>query len=133
MYRGKLLDCDSNLDQDGERLRPILKDVPAAVAELDQYQHQKAKIRRLAYAGGVGLGMILAGFLASRLTKNAETSRDFRVMGIGGGGIVIAISLLSGLASLNSTSEHLGNAVKEYNQARPSDPIELQFSTGIEF
>ena len=133
LYRGKMLDCDSNLEQDAERLRPIMQDVPAALAELDSYQHSKAKVRELAYGGGLGLGMALGGFIASRLTQDSSVARDYRLMGIGGGLIVIGATLISGLTTLAASSEHLGKAVKEYNQARPGDPIELQFTTGIEF
>src|SRR5690348_3928332 len=34
-YRGKWLECDSNVSRDGEALRSIMNDVPSAIAELD--------------------------------------------------------------------------------------------------
>ncbi len=133
IYRGKQLDCDSNLERDAERLRPVFKDVPEAIAELDMYQKTREQVRSLGYAGGLGLGMAFTGFLLSRTTTNEQTARDWRVMGIGGGLLVLGITLATGLVALGNASDHLGNAVKQYNQARPGDPIEFQFSTGFDF
>ncbi len=133
IYRGKQLDCDSNLERDAERLRPIFQSVPEAIAELDQYQKTRDQVRNLGYAGGLGLGMVLSGFIFSRATTNEQTARDWRTMGIGGGLIVLGITLATGLIALGAASDHLGNAVKQYNQAKPADPIEFQFSTGFDF
>jgi hypothetical protein len=133
LYRGKTLNCDSHLGPDAEKLRPILTEVPAALAELENYQKGRAQVRKLAYAGGVGLGMILGGFLGSRLTSNASVARDYRTMGVGGGILVLGVTLLSGYSALGAASEHLGNAIKQVNQARPEDPIEIRFSLGIDF
>lgn len=133
LYQGRMVDCDSNLDRDGEGLRPVLNQVPAAIAELDSYQKKRKEIMKLSYAGGVGLLAILGGAFGSRLTSNEATSRDLRSIGIGSGILILGVTLITGYTSLKATHRHLGDAVKKYNDARPGDPIELQFSTGVEF
>src|SRR4051812_29991991 len=59
VYRGHEFNCDSNVHQDAEHLRPIVKDVPEALNELNLYQKNKRSIRVLAYVGTIGLLVII--------------------------------------------------------------------------
>ncbi|MBL7714888.1 MAG: hypothetical protein JNL01_05430 [Bdellovibrionales bacterium] len=133
VYQGRTLDCDSNLDRDGEGLRPVLNQVPASIAELDSYQKKRKEIMKLSYAGGVGLLAILGGSLSSRLTSDPNSAKDLRTAGIASGVLILGVTLITGYTSLRSTQSHLNEAVKKYNDAKPGDPIELQFSTGVDF
>src|SRR5690348_8101983 len=48
-YRGQTINCDSNLRWDGENLRPIFEDNPAAINELNAYQSNRRSLNNLAY------------------------------------------------------------------------------------
>ncbi|MDR3607338.1 MAG: hypothetical protein P4M08_08155 [Oligoflexia bacterium] len=125
VYQGRTLGCDSNLGPDGERLRPILSTVPGASAELDQYQRQQRRLRATAYAGSAGLVLLLAGILGGGGTGK-------KIMYLSGGSIFLG-SIALGLAAIHTNESKLGDAVDTYNRARPNDPIQLQFNTGIGF
>src|SRR4051794_17788082 len=45
VFEGKRLECDSNVGRDAGRLRPIMKDVPSALIELNAYQQNRQKIK----------------------------------------------------------------------------------------
>jgi hypothetical protein len=140
VYQAKALDCDSNVQRDGENLRPILQDTPAAVAELDTYQHNRRTLRSAAYVASAGLLVALVGFFATRGDNNF---RDFSPGGNGalrpaaylmlGGAALAAGSFVYGFTVYKTNETHLGNAVSEFNKTHPGNPIELQFSTGISF
>jgi hypothetical protein len=125
VYEGKTVGCDSNLKADGDRLRPILRPVPEAIAQLDQYQRSQRILRTTAYTGSAGLFLLLTGLFAGQSGgKNA-----FYL-----GGLAVFFGSLSyGLISLRTNEAKLGDAVETYNRARPEDPIELQFKTRIGF
>ncbi|OFZ19872.1 MAG: hypothetical protein A2X94_14520 [Bdellovibrionales bacterium GWB1_55_8] len=149
LYRGQQIPCDSIVRQDAERLRPIIEDVPAAVLELNKYQKNRRDIRKAAYFGTAGIVLATAAFFisqqyhdsASELQQQGDTSGAqaqssksdiFKALTWGGlaltgGTIVFGISLL------RTNELHLGNAVREFNDARPETPIELQFTTEIRF
>ncbi len=92
LYKGKILDCDSNVQRDAERLRPIVQDVPAAVAELDIYQRKRQNMRVAAYGVSAGLMLVLVGGLL--LPKNFFENSGGSV---GGAGIPIrGFSLAAG-------------------------------------
>jgi hypothetical protein len=125
VYEGKTVGCDSNLKADGDRLRPILRSVPAAIAQLDQYQRSQRVLRTTAYTGSSGLLFLLAGLFAGQGGgKNA--------LFLGGAALFFG-SLGYGLISLRTNEAKLGDAVETYNHARPEDPVELQFKTRIGF
>lgn len=133
MYQGKLMDCDSNLHPDAEKLRPIISDVPAAIAELDTYQLNRYSIRRLAYTSTMGLALAGIGTLiASQYFSGTQQVlvRNFTVIP---GLLITGGSAVYGFSLLKVNEKHLTNAVEFYNQARPDNRIELQFSTGIRF
>lgn len=124
-YDGKVIGCDSNVRADGEGLRPLLKDVPAANAQLNIYQQNRAALQNTAYFGTLGLVALIAGAVAGRGTGK-------QVMLLTGGS-VMAGSFLYGFTSLRANEKHLDEAVRLHNLAKPDRPIELQFSTGIAF
>lgn len=137
-YDGKVYGCDSNIGQDAERLRPILEPVPEAIAELDQYQGNRARIRTAAYVGTGGLLlMVLGNLISTRFydSNNAptDTSNIIRSAALLGGAGVMAGSFVFALSYGRENEKHLGRAVELYNAARPNKPIELQFSTQIHF
>jgi hypothetical protein len=132
IYQGKVLNCDSNLRPDGEHLRPIIEKVPAAVSELDLYQDRRRSVQKLAYLGTAGVIMAVGGSIVSRQFEH-PTSAVVRNVSVAAGLTVAITTALIGIGVLRTNEEHLGNAVKFYNQAHPENPIELQFSTNISF
>jgi hypothetical protein len=125
VYDGKVYGCDSNVRPDGEGIRPLLSDVPAANAELNIYQTNRATLRNTAYVGSLGLAlMISAAFLGKGHGKQALLL---------GGGSITAGSFIYGFTSARANERHLDEAVRLHNLAKPDKPIELQFSTGIGF
>lgn len=131
LYRGKRFECDSHLEADAERLRPVLAQVPAALAQLNEYQKIRKDVKKLAYAGGLGFLLIIGGSLAG--SASGTFASDARTIGVGGGIAILATTLITGLASLQASENRLDRAVEIYNRERPQDPIELQFSTGFQF
>jgi hypothetical protein len=125
VYNGKIIGCDSNVRPDGEGLRPYLADVPAANAELNTYQRNRASLRNTAYFGSLGLAVLLAGAVAG-----GGTGKQLLLLG---GGSIMAGSFLYGFTTLRTNENHLNEAVRLHNLAKPDKPIELQFSTGIGF
>ena len=144
LYQGKKIECDSNLGSDGEVLRPLMKDVPSAVSELDTYQHNRWVARNLAYLGTAGLIVLIAGAMFGR-EKYIDTSTNInsgkegdrlnllgRYLYYGGAGVAGG-SGIYGFSLVRSNEAHIGNAVENYNRVNPDNLIELQFSTGIHF
>lgn len=134
VYQGRQLECDSNVGRDAERLRPFVETVPEAMAELDLYQENRKKMRYAAYLGTFSLLTIVAGILVSRppIDENSGAIRP--------GGFLILLGLVGGVnatiwgfTASTSNERHIGNAVNYYNAAHPDRPIELQFSTQINF
>lgn len=135
VYRGKALPCDSLLAQDGEGLRQVVQGVPAAVEELDIYEANRSRQRLLAYLGTAGALVGIFGFFLSRKHQYADESLDptgkaLRTAGIIGLG-TFGLSLGIGLSTLSSNEKHIDNAIRFHNEARPNDPIQLQFSVAL--
>jgi hypothetical protein len=138
LYMGKVYGCDSNVQRDAERLRPLMADVPAALAELDTYQRNRQSVRVAAYVGSIGLLAAIGGVLISRTFTDSNgnatnASIAFRNYALAGGLGITGISLLYGLSVLSTNESHIDNAVRYHNQAHPNTPIELQFTTGFSF
>lgn len=134
VYRGKTLNCDSALAWDGENLRPILSDTPEALAELDAYQARRRNVQSLRYVGGAGALLALTGSILERTALRDDPRRVvIRNIAVFGGLSIAAGSFAFSLALLRSNESRLGRAVQLHNQAKPKDPITLQFSTGIDF
>ncbi|OFZ54925.1 MAG: hypothetical protein A2428_00545 [Bdellovibrionales bacterium RIFOXYC1_FULL_54_43] len=148
IFEGKKLNCDSMVRQDGEELRPIIEDVPEAIAELNIYQRNQRNLRTAAYVGSTGLVIAAIGmFIKQRYsdsskdlaTSDPATAQSYSSkadllqalvytgLGLTAGTVIYGISLL------RTNETHLGNAVRHYNSANPAHPIELQFTTEIAF
>jgi hypothetical protein len=140
VYKGNRLDCDSHVRRDGESLRPILALVPKAEEELNTYQTNRRNLRTASYTTTAGLFAVLVGFALDFATQK-NNSRIFDPHGsLTPGGILaftgLAVSFESFVYSLSvsrGNESHLGNAVEVYNQAKPEQPIQLEFSTKILF
>jgi hypothetical protein len=132
VWKGRQLECDSQLARDGENLRPILSDVPAAEAELNSYQRTRRQVRILAYTSTFGLAMIVAGYFIAQSVGGTQGVTVRNVV-MGGGAALSAGSIFFGLGLLKANEARLGKAVSIYNHARPDTPIELEFSTGFRF
>ena len=131
-YQQEIRTIDSYHKQNGEQLRPILKDEPEAVSELNLYQRNRYNVEKAAYIGTIGLGIALVGLLISSRMEE-PTSSTIRTAGLLGGLGIGAGTLIYSFSVLRTNETHLGLAVKNHNQLRPEDPIELNFSTGILF
>jgi hypothetical protein len=139
VYQGKMLECDSNVARDGERLRPILQDTPAALDELNTYQRNRRNVRTAAYITTLGVALMLAGYAINRppfenfgfplgeITIKTGGYFVLSGMALSIGGVIYALSVTK------TNDQHLQSAVTNFNQAHPNQPIELQFKTGISF
>jgi hypothetical protein len=131
-WKGKKFECDSFVQQDGDRLRTIVADVPQAVSEVDLYQSNRAKLHDAAYWGTAGLLIAIGGAIAhvryndtAPAGQNISRGITFIGLGLAGGSVLYA------LGSIQANEAHLGSAVQYYNTAHPNTPIELQFTTGF--
>lgn len=132
-YKGKTLGCDSNIRLDGDKLRPILKDTPNAIDELDLYQKNRLFLRNAAYIGTFGLGIIALGLLYTTQTSNESVANAVRNASFLIGGGLIGGGVLFSISATRTNEVHLNKAVKFYNEAHPDTPIELQFNTAFHF
>lgn len=136
-YQGKTYSCDSNIRLDGENLRPILRTVPEAVSELDDYQKTRRQVRAAAYVGTLGVIVMIAGALFSLRYREAGVATDLSSsvrntsLWIGGG--IAAGSFVTALSLVKGNEERLNRAVDRFNAANPEEPIQLQFTTGFSF
>jgi hypothetical protein len=138
VYQGKAYDCDTQVRRDGENLRPILKDVPEAVAELDTYQRGRRNLRYTAYTATLGLATALVGYISNVATnegrfRNGDLSLPFGSYLMLGGVLATSGSFVYGFSVYRTNESHLTEAVSLFNQARPNTPIALEFKTGIAF
>jgi hypothetical protein len=137
VYQGKSMECDSNSGQDADRFRSIMEDVPAALAELDIYQDNRQKMRIAAYTGTFGLLAMIAGFFVigrpnppfDPISGSPNIGGYFMIGGLG----LVGSSFIYGLTVSRTNESHIGNAVEIFNAAHPDRPIELRFSTEINF
>ena len=134
VYDGKLLQCDSNTEKDANRLRPIMRDVPEAIAELDAYVANRKSLQTTAYVGSASFLMIIGGIFVSHPAfdpvSGAPRAGGYLILG----GVGLAIhSLIYGMSINRANEVHIQNAVARYNSARPDHPIRLQFSADIPF
>ena len=126
IYQGERFSCDSIIRQDGERLRPIINEVPEAIAELDQYQKNRRNIRSASYVGTLGILVMVASSMLG--TGQSDFTKNFVFYS---GVSLTAGTVLYGISTLQNNETHLGNAVRMYNERRPDRPIELQFTTDL--
>ena len=129
-YQGKILTCDSPSQADGEKLRPILQEVPSALEELDIYQWNKRTLNRTAYLSSLGLVVALIGYVVNRPAFQDGTIKPGGYLILSGLGLS-ASSFAYGLSINQANESHLKKAIENFNQARPDQPIELQISTSF--
>jgi hypothetical protein len=135
---------DSNFDKDGENLRPVIKDIPEAVEELNTYQTNKKHAQYAAYVGTLGLLVVLGGYLGSEISKIQETGQvsdppeggaaplpkdpKARIV-MAAGGAVAAASFAFSFIVLRSNEAHLKNAANTYNEKNKENPLELRIDS----
>ncbi len=132
VYQGEILECDSHLGRDGERLKRIIQDVPSALAELDLYQVNQERVKWTAYLGTLGLLVGIAAFVFGRPAFDSGAPTLGGYFMLGGLGLT-ANSWIYGLSLQKVNESHLGRAVEYFNVAHPEQPITLEFSTQIHF
>jgi len=134
---GKTMPVDSYHKRDGERLRPIIKDVPDAISELNIYQSNRRTVQSAAMVGTTGLlvlvGSILVGNTINRDPTQQTTGNLVKEIGTIAGASIALGSVVYSFGILRTNENHLFTSVENYNAARADDPIELKFSTGILF
>lgn len=120
-YRGRSVLCDSYTRPDGERLRPLIDSVPAALSELDAYQKSRRSLRNSAYVASTGFAIFLASlFFRVDGKPNAAGYAGLGIMGA---------SVVYGFVSYQTAERRLENAIQRYNEARPNDMIKLEVTT----
>ncbi len=132
IYNGRTLQCDSFVRRDAEGLRPILRDVPAAIAELDAYQSTRKSIRYLAYFTTLGLAAVILGIAISHPPIDDGDIKPGGFLALAGVGTT-AFTFLYSLSLSQTNEKRVGRAVELFNQANPDHPIVLQFTTNLGF
>jgi len=144
VYKGKRMDCDSNVRRDAERIRPILESVPSAVTELNIYQANRRSIRTSAYLASLGIVAVLVGMIIGSPGVSKQPGGAIYMnngvpqVNTGGyialGGLLLGVnSFIYGASLIRTNEDHLDRALELYNQAKPQDPLQIQVSTGFQF
>jgi len=134
LYKGKNIECDSETGKDALRLNLLMRDLPYALSELDIYRENQRKIRIAGFAGTVGILAAIAGVMVSHPILDPVSGSIRRGGFISLAGLAItANSLIYGLSMMKANEVHVANAVQYYNSVHPEQPIELEFSTHIDF
>lgn len=133
LYAGKKMECDSNLGWDGEVIRPLIREVPQALAELDLYQKNLKSIRVTGYVITAAAAVFLLGLAISHPPVDERGNLNFGGYVSAFGGLIGLNSIIYGFSVLRTNEEHLNNAVNAYNALHPEKSIELQFSTAVDF
>jgi hypothetical protein len=139
-YQKKLLTCDSYIRQDAEGLRPIVQEVPEALAHLDRYQKGRKTLRWMPYLGSSFVLVIIAGaitgsILAAQPVGSFEQKNYIPIRNtiVFAGLLGISATLAGGAIHLAVNERNLTRAVKTYNDARPADPIEIKVEAKVLF
>ena len=129
-YQGQVFNCDTYTTRDGERLRPVLSQVPAALSELDFYQAERRSLRTAAYVGSAGLLSLIAGIFINKFANPDDGSNLAQAISVmrWGGLAVTGSALVYGFVTYRVSENRLMHAIDTYNQARPRDPLTIQFS-----
>lgn len=127
-HKGQILSCDTHMSNDGEGLRPIFKNTPEALDELDLYQRNRKRVRIGGYTGTFGIFLFLANPLIANLVTSDQSKRDslkttLRFTGLG----ITLGSAVYGISYLKANEEHLNRAVERYNDKNPEQKIEFLF------
>ena len=129
VHEGEAKPCDSPSQVDGEKLRPLLQDVPQAALELDEYQINRRALNRTAYFSTIGLTLALIGNFLNRGSNNSEGGTSTGTYLVFSGMTLAGLSVAYGWTASRANDRHLYRAVEYYNQAKPEHPIELKFSS----
>jgi hypothetical protein len=132
-YQSREWPIDSNHIQDGELLRPFIKDVPNSVSELNLYQQNRRNIQYVAFIGSVGVALLLSSLLLADTVFEPPTSLTVKEWGLRSGFGLAAGALIYSFSVTRSNEKHLKQAVENFNTVNKNNEIELQFSTGILF
>lgn len=126
---GKVYRIDSYHNQDGEGLRPFVKDVPTANRLLNDYQSNRNALTTSAYLGTIGIVAALLGpLLVNQLVGNEGTALQVgRILRIAGFGLTLGAAAYS-IGILRGNESKIDEIVREYNLARPTQPIQLLFT-----
>ena len=130
--QGEPYSADSPQAQDASNLKFFTKDVPEATSILDEYQSNRNKSKLSAYTGTAGILLI---FLANTISNQFEAAnRDSIRSAVQVSGIALAAGGFFYSFTLLRVNESLiPKSVNTYNEAKPNNPIELQFNTGWSF
>ena len=132
IYRGKSIECDSDLGHDGENLRPILSQTPEALETLNQYQQTRKDAQKLRYVATAGLVMMATGIILGRTLAPNDRILTRNLL-LGSGLAISAGSYFWGLTLVRKNEARLTEAAEIYNRAHPKDPLQIQVTTGVEF
>ncbi|MEO5968452.1 MAG: hypothetical protein ABIQ95_00875 [Bdellovibrionia bacterium] len=134
LFKGKRLECDSETGKDALGLNPFMRGLPYAESELEIYRENQRKIRFAGFTGTVGVLAMIAGVVISHpvLDPASGSIRPGGFVTLSGIALT-ANSLIYGLSMMKANEVHIANAVQYHNTARPNQPIELEFSTHIDF
>ena len=134
LFKGKKIKCDSETGKDAAGLSPLMQGLPYAMSELGIYRENQKKIRITGYTGTIGVLAMIAGVIVSHpvLDPSSGSIRPGGFITLAGIGLA-ANSLIYGLSMMKANEVHVANAVQYYNAVHPSQPIELEFSTHIDF
>lgn len=126
---GKTYRIDSYHNQDGEGLRPFVRDVPEANQLLNDYQSNRTALATSAYIGTLGLlagllGPLLVGALVSDETAALRVGQIVRIAGFG---LTLGAAGYS-IGILRGNESKLEEAVQKRNLAFPQQPIQLLFT-----
>ncbi|MGK5083835.1 hypothetical protein WDW37_11080 [Bdellovibrionota bacterium FG-1] len=127
-FGGKTYDCDSLVARDAQRLRAALGPVPEAVRELDEYRNARRMTENSAYVISGGIALAILGGVVGRVLGNSFKGSTIRDMSTFVGLWVGGNAFLFNLSFTRAGDEHIQHAVDLYNQARPDQPMGIQFS-----
>lgn len=129
---GETYSADSPQAQDASTLKYFAQNVPASNSILEEYQNNRNLAVTGAYIGTLGVIMaVLATAVGNQFNAGSKLSvtSTLRV-----GGLALAAGGFFFTFTHLHENEHLiPKAVEAYNQSKPNDPIELQFTTGWKF
>ena len=129
---GETYSADSPQAQDASTLKYFVQNVPSSNSFLEEYQANKDLSRMSAYIGTMGVLMVV--FCNTIAKQFNAASRDNVRDALRVGGVAMATGGFFFTFSYLHNNEHLiPKAVEAYNNSKPNDPVELQFTTGWKF
>ncbi len=123
IYRDEVYSADTPQAQDASQLKKVIQTVPEADAIMQEYQENRIKSRISAFTGTAGLLLVLFGrFVGTGWAPDLHNVMQISGETLAACGFVYSFTLLR-------TNEYLiPKAVETYNQAKPNDPVQIQFN-----